>query len=93
VPASAQSSAAPAAFAEKGRETYNVYCVRCHGANMKSPGTPAYDLRVFPAEQHDRFVQSVRKGKNSMPPWESILKEDDIENLWACVMSAKAKSN
>jgi mono/diheme cytochrome c family protein len=27
----------------------------------------------------------VSKGKNSMPPWDGLLKPDEIEALWAYV--------
>ena len=74
---------------DEGRKVYSVYCIRCHGKNMESAGTTTYDLRLFPVDQKNRFMQSVRKGKGSMPPWESVLQDDELENLWAYVMSAK----
>ena len=33
----------------------------------------AFDLRYFPHDQHDRFVNSVTSGKNAMPPWGQLL--------------------
>jgi len=96
--ADSRHAASPAAgtvpaSADEGRKTYNVYCIRCHGVNMESAGAVTYDLRLFPADQKDRFMRSVRKGKGGMPPWESVLKDDNLANLWAYVMSAKVKPN
>jgi len=38
-------------------------CSPCHGARMRDPEA-AFDLRQFPPDQHDRFVNSVTRGKN-----------------------------
>jgi mono/diheme cytochrome c family protein len=35
-----------------------------------------------PREQRERFVNSVTKGKNQMPPWGGLLKPEEIEALW-----------
>ena len=45
----------------------------------------AFDLRQFPRDQHDRFVNSVTYGKDIMPSWGNELKPADIEALWAYV--------
>jgi mono/diheme cytochrome c family protein len=42
-------------------------CSPCHGTRMQNPET-AFDLRKFSRDQHDRFVASVTRGKNQMPP-------------------------
>ena len=70
-----------------GRELYDAYCARCHGAGMVEPGESFFDLRTFPSDQRSRFFDSVSNGKNSMPPWRSILSEADIANLFAYVAS------
>jgi mono/diheme cytochrome c family protein len=49
----------------------------------------SFDLRKFPRDQHSRFVTSVAKGKNSMPPWGDMLKPEDIEALWAYVVAGE----
>jgi hypothetical protein len=49
----------------------------------------AFDLRKFPRDQHARFITSVTKGKNSMPPWCGLLTPEDIENLWAYVVAGE----
>ena len=47
----------------------------------------AFDLRTFPHGEHDRFVTSVKRGKNSMPPWGDLFTDEQIESLWAYVVS------
>jgi mono/diheme cytochrome c family protein len=49
----------------------------------------AFDLRTFPHDQHSRFVNSVTKGKNSMPAWGDLLKPVEIEALWAYVVAGE----
>jgi mono/diheme cytochrome c family protein len=67
-----------------GSDTYARHCSACHGARMKNP-EGAFDLPTFPKEEKERFIRSVSKGKNSMPPWDGLLKPDEIEALWAYV--------
>ena len=77
---------ADAQLVAKGKSLYARYCSRCHGLNMVTPGTVAYDLRQFPREQKGRFVQSVMHRKNDrMPSWGDVLSQDDLEGLWAYV--------
>jgi len=82
-PASAQD-ALRSEQVKSGSETYARHCAPCHGPRMADPeGAP--DLRKFPRDQRERFLTSVSKGKNSMPPWGDLLKPDEIEALWAYV--------
>jgi mono/diheme cytochrome c family protein len=74
----------------KGADIYAQNCAPCHGARMLDPDS-AFDLRTFPPDAKSRFVNSVTKGKNSMPPWGDLLKNDDIEALWAYVMAGEKK--
>ena len=68
-----------------GADIYERNCAPCHGAHMLDPQA-AFNLRRFPHDQHDRFVSSVRHGKNQMPPWGDMLKGEEIEALWAYVV-------
>lgn len=65
-------------------------CSPCHGARMADP-QGAFDLRNFPHDQHARFVSSVARGKNSMPPWGDLLKPEEIEALWAYVVAGEKR--
>jgi mono/diheme cytochrome c family protein len=49
----------------------------------------AFDLRTFPAAEKNRFVNSVIRGKNQMPPWGDLLQPADIEALWAYVRAGE----
>ena len=72
----------------KGAEIYSQNCSPCHGARMLDPNS-AFDLRTFPPDEKNRFVTSVVRGKNSMPPWGDLLQRDDIEALWAYVRAGE----
>ena len=71
-----------------GAEIYERNCSPCHGPRMLDPQS-AFNLRNFPHDQHDRFVSSVARGKNQMPPWGDMLRADEIEALWAYVIAGE----
>lgn len=71
-----------------GSDIYAQNCSPCHGPRMMDPQGPA-DLRKFPPYEKNRFVTSVTKGKNQMPPWGDLFKPDDIDALWAYVMAGE----
>jgi mono/diheme cytochrome c family protein len=73
-----------------GASLFARNCSPYHGARMADP-EGAFDLRNFPRDQHDRFVASVTRGKNSMPPWGGLLKVDEIEALWAYVVAGEKR--
>jgi mono/diheme cytochrome c family protein len=77
---------------QTGADIYERNCSPCHGPRMLDPQS-AFNLRNFPRDQHDRFVSSVTRGKNQMPPWGDMLKPDDIEALWAYVVAGEKQSN
>ena len=76
----------------RGADLFARNCSPCHGAHMDDPNG-AFDLRTFPPDQHDRFINSVTNGKNSMPPWGGLLKPEDIEALWSYVVAGEKHSN
>ena len=49
----------------------------------------AFDLRTFPRDDKNRFITSVAKGKNQMPPWAGLLSAEDIEALWAYTIAGE----
>jgi mono/diheme cytochrome c family protein len=85
--ASAQDAFKPEQV-KSGAETYARHCAPCHGPRMVHP-EGASDLRKFPRDQRERFVTSVSKGKNAMPPWSDLLKPDEIDALWAYVATGE----
>ena len=86
-PSAAQSPQAPNFAPEQlktGAEIYARNCSPCHGARMLDP-QGASDLRKFPRGERERFITSVTRGKNQMPPWGDLLKPEEVEALWAYV--------
>lgn len=83
-----EDAAPPAAQpAVEGKGMYRQFCSTCHGVNMVNPGTSSFDLRTFPHDDKPRFLNSVTKGKNSMPAWGDLLKPEEIEAIWAYVLT------
>ena len=74
-----------------GAKLYADNCAVCHGPNMVEPGGGFFDLRTFPPNQRSRFMNSVSNGKNSMPPWKSVLSQDQIGTLFAYVVAGEKK--
>lgn len=89
------AAAAPAPITmeavEKGREQYHRTCAQCHGRNMVNSGTTVYDLRKFPTDQHERFVNSVMLGKGNMPSFKGAIDDAALQVLWAYVASRGGK--
>ncbi len=73
---------------KKGSAAYSQNCSPCHGPRMLDP-QGAFDLRTFPRDQKERFIVSVAKGKNQMPPWGGLLSAEDIEALWAYTIAGE----
>ena len=73
-----------------GAELYATNCSPCHGTRLNG-SEMAFDLRKFPPGQRERFLTSVTRGKNQMPPWGDFFKQDQLDALWAYV-SAGEKS-
>ncbi len=87
-PPGAAVATSDATLAAAGQALYAQHCSHCHGFNMVNPGTIAYDLRRFPHDGKERFVNSVTNGKNGrMPPWGGALSHQDIDALWAYVLT------
>jgi mono/diheme cytochrome c family protein len=90
VAAPAQDTMFPPERITKGASIFSRNCSPCHGTRMQNPES-AFDLRQFPHEQHERFITSVTKGKNQMPPWGDLLESTEIEALWAYVVAGETK--
>jgi mono/diheme cytochrome c family protein len=85
----AASEQAEPAKIDLGKAIFAERCSHCHGPNMVNSGTITPDLRRFP-DDHDRFVNTVKHGKNNrMPPWGDVLNDDDIADLWAYISSRR----
>lgn len=73
---------------QKGSAVYSQNCSPCHGPRMLDP-QGAFNLRTFPRDERERFLVSVTKGKNQMPPWGGLLSREDIESLWLYVIAGE----
>jgi mono/diheme cytochrome c family protein len=73
---------------KNGAELFGLHCATCHGTRMRNPQW-AIDLRTFPRDAHDRFVDSVTYGKRNMPPWEDVFSPNELEALWAYVIAGE----
>ena len=82
--AAAQGPQFPSEQVQKGAQLFALNCATCHGARMRNPQW-AIDLHTFPRDAKSRFVDSVMNGKRNMPPWDDVLKPDDLDALWAYV--------
>lgn len=81
--ASAQEARDQAAI-DAGETVYNNYCQTCHGDRLVNTGQ-TFDLRRLTAGDRARFDNSVRNGKNQMPPWKDVLSAEEIGQLWAYI--------
>ena len=64
-----------------GETVYNTYCAVCHGDQLVNTGQ-TFNLRRLKADERPRFENSVRNGKNQMPPWKGVLTDEKIDQLW-----------
>ena len=71
-----------------GAELFAVNCSPCHGPRMQGSES-AFDLRRFPPNQRDRFLNSVKRGKNQMPPWGDTFSPEQLDALWAYVVAGE----
>jgi cytochrome c oxidase cbb3-type subunit III len=85
--------AAQTAFAEDkaaiqaGSEVYATNCSPCHGERLaNSGGVP--DLRNLGQGDKAKFDAVVTDGKGGqMPPWDGILTQEQIGQVWAYIRS------
>ena len=72
---------------ESGKELYDLSCSICHGKNMVNTSDTSFNLREFPKNQKQRFINSVSNGKGFMPPFGDILEPEEIGQLWLFISS------
>ena len=67
-----------AAGADEGKALYDAYCTSCHGADGKLMLAGAKDLSTS-AMDYNSMLLLVSLGKNAMPPFKSVLSEEQID--------------
>ena len=65
-----------------GAKVYDFRCATCHGDDLVNTSQTTFDLRRLTADERPRFENSVRNGKNQMPPWKGVLTDEEIDQLW-----------
>lgn len=75
---------------QKGAGIYSQNCAPCHGPPMLDTQGPL-SLRTFPPGEKARFVTSVVKGKNQMPPYGHLFKGEELDALWAYVIAGEKR--
>jgi mono/diheme cytochrome c family protein len=85
-PAEGPDPGSEAEQVQSGKALYAEHCSHCHGFGMVNAGNVVPDLREFPTDNKQRFVDTVAHGKNNrMPPWGDVLSSAEIEAMWAYV--------
>jgi mono/diheme cytochrome c family protein len=74
-------SAQDKAKIDAGENVFNTNCAVCHGDQLVSTGQ-TFDLRRLKDNDRGRFDNSVRNGKNQMPPWKGVLTDEEIDQVW-----------
>jgi mono/diheme cytochrome c family protein len=74
-------SAQDKAKIDAGENVFNTNCAVCHGDQLVSTGQ-TFDLRRLKDNDRARFDNSVRNGKNQMPPWKGVLTDEEIDQVW-----------
>ena len=83
----AEPTAIDPAQANNGKQLYQQFCQRCHGTEMRNSGASTFDLRQFPSDEYDRFVESVGEGYEDMPAHGDILNSSEIDALFAYMVT------
>jgi mono/diheme cytochrome c family protein len=86
-PATAAPESTPAPSIEAGRRAYTGICARCHGINLVVTSSAFFDLRSFPKDEKERFLNSVTNGKRQMPAWGGMVKPETVESIWLYIGS------
>jgi len=69
----------------KGGKLYAAHCVACHGVSGVSmmPGTPNFVRNGTLLQPDMMLFNSIKSGKNVMPSFQGILKDQDIMDVIA----------
>lgn len=73
---------------ERGRKTYQHYCVACHGKSGKGDGlaAPHYnprptDLTIIGISRGGATAQTILYGDGAMPAWKTVLKQKEAWDI------------
>lgn len=73
---------------EEGEHVFKKYCIICHGSDGKLGVNGAKDITISKLTLEEREIQ-VKKGKNTMTPFEGVLTEEQIKSVALYSMNLK----
>jgi cytochrome c6 len=79
------SSAAGAADIVRGGQTYALHCASCHGPAGQGviPGAPKFNRGERLMQSDLTLLETVRRGRNAMPPFNGVLRDREILDVIA----------
>lgn len=79
------AAALPAAAIDlaRGQRLFNLHCAACHGVSGMAvvPNAPNFARRERLEQADVALMQSVKTGKNTMPPFFGLLKDPEILDI------------
>jgi len=73
----------------KGQIVYATYCQGCHGSDGKGTlsGAPNFTRGLSLMKPDARLFDTVISGRNAMPGFQGVLKNEDIYNVISYIRS------
>jgi mono/diheme cytochrome c family protein len=73
----------------QGKRIYGRHCAQCHGVKGRSsvPGTPHFSQGQGLLMSDYDLVRVIKKGKNLMPGYATVISDADILNVIAYIRS------
>lgn len=67
----------------RGQRLFNLHCAACHGVNGMPvvPNAPSFAMRERLDQPDIMLMQSVKTGKNTMPPFFGLLRDPEIVDI------------
>jgi cytochrome c6 len=67
----------------RGQRLFNLHCAVCHGVTgiPVVPNAPAFAMRERLDQPDFMLMQSVKTGKNTMPPFFGLLQDMEIADI------------
>jgi mono/diheme cytochrome c family protein len=80
---------AGSAYAEGGQEIFELNCAVCHGLDGTPvlPNAPHFAKGERLEKTDEELLVSLTDGLNVMPPWKSVLNEDQMKEVLIYVRS------
>lgn len=80
---------------ENGESNYKTLCISCHGDKGHGDGIAGQALSEAPSniyagltswfETEGELIDTVLNGNEGMPAWKSVLKEQDVKDIFAYI--------